>query len=222
MLFAAGFGTRMAPLTNHQPKPMIPVGGRPLIDHALEQVEAYGAGRIVVNLHYLPTRIMEHLAGRPVHFSHEVPDILETGGGLRAALPLLGADPVFTMNTDAVWCGPNPLAHLAAHWNPHTMDALLLCVTADRAIGHAGQGDFVIHESGRAERGPGSIYTGVQILKTDGLDLIEDQSFSLNLVWDRMLSANRLHALSYPGTWCDVGTPDGISKAEEMLAGNHV
>ena len=222
MLFAAGFGTRMAPLTDHRPKPMIPVGGRPLIDHALDQVEAYGPKRIVMNLHYLGEQIVQYLEKRPVRFSHETPDILETGGGLRAALPLLGDAPVFTMNTDAVWRGPNPLAHLAAHWNPDVMDALLLCVPPDQAFGHTGPGDFLVDGSGLAERGPGAIYSGLQIIKTDGLDQIEERVFSLNLLWNRMLAARTLHAVAYPGLWCDVGTPSGLAQAETLLAGTHV
>lgn len=222
MLFAAGFGTRMAPLTDHQPKPLIRVAGRPLVEHALEQVEVYGPKRTVMNLHYLPEQIMTYLQGRQVQFSHEQPEILETGGGLRAALPLLGADPVFTMNTDAVWQGPNPLVHLAEQWNPESMDALLLCVPPDRAIGHVGGGDFMIDDAGQAQRGPGAIYSGVQILKTNRLHDIPDSVFSLNLLWDRMLCDGMLHAVVYPGTWCDVGSPQGIEQAEQLLAGKHV
>lgn len=217
MLFAAGFGTRMGALTATRPKPLIPVAGKPLIDHALDLVSAHGLARTVVNTHYLPDQIEAHLAGRDITLSHEAPDILETGGGLRAALHLLGDGPVFTMNTDAVWSGPNPLAQLATAWNPDEMDALLLCIPPAAAIGHAGQGDFEIDPSGRARRGPGAIYSGLQILKTDALADIPDRAFSLNLLWNRMLEQNRLFATTYPGTWCDVGTPEGIDLAEAML-----
>ena len=131
MLFAAGFGTRMGALTATQPKPMIPVAGRPLIDHALDHVWAYKPQKVVANLHYLPEALEKHLATANIALSLEAPDILETGGGLRAALPLLGPAPVFTMNTDAIWRGPNPLAHLAQAWDPAYMDALLLCIPRD-------------------------------------------------------------------------------------------
>lgn len=222
MLFAAGLGTRMRPLTDMRPKPMIEVAGRPLIDHALDQVRDYGPDTIVANLHYLPDPIVRHLAGSGIGFSREEPEILDTGGGLRAALPMLGEDPVFTMNTDAVWAGPNPLRLLSDAWKPAQMDALLLCVARDRSAGHQGRGDFVIGQDGRAHRGPGAIYSGLQIIRTDGLRNIPERVFSLNRLWDDMLSEGRLYAVLYPGRWCDVGTPDGIALAEEMLEARDV
>lgn len=217
MMFAAGFGTRMGALTAEQPKPLIKVAGKPLIDHALDLARDFGAVRTVVNLHYKPDQLERHLAGRDILLSYEQPDILETGGGLRHALPLMGDGPVFTMNTDAVWRGPNPLTLLAEAWNPAQMDALLLCIPPDHASGHAGKGDFLINAQGRATRGPGLIYSGVQIIKPDGVLNIPQPSFSLNLLWNKMLQADRLFALPYPGKWCDVGRPDGIRLAEAML-----
>lgn len=217
LLFAAGFGTRMGALTAHRPKPLLRVAGKTLLDHALDLVNGYGAARIVVNLHYLPEQIEQHLAGRDILLSHESPDILETGGGLRAALPLLGPGPVFTLNTDAIWRGSNPLCHLAARWSPAKMDALLLCVPAPRAMGHHGAGDFVISADGRAARGPGAIYSGLQIIKPDLLHDIPEKAFSLNLLWDRMLTEGRLFASLYPGRWCDVGRPEGLALAEALL-----
>ncbi|WP_297770462.1 nucleotidyltransferase family protein [uncultured Roseovarius sp.] len=222
MLFAAGFGTRMGALTAHRPKPLIEVAGRPLIDHALARVKEHGAAPVVANLHYLPEMLERHLSGRDVRLSHEAPDILETGGGLRAALPLLGPGPVFTMNTDAVWRGPNPLDQLARLWEPDRMDALLLCVPPARATGHSGTGDFRIGPDLRATRGPGAIYSGVQIIKPDLLPDISEHSFSLNRLWDAMLAEGRLCAVEYPGHWCDVGHPDGIPLAEAMLRANDV
>ncbi len=217
MLFAAGFGTRMGVLTASQPKPMIPVAGKPLIDHALDLVRASGPKRVVANLHYRSEQLISHLQETDVQFSHEVPDILETGGGLRAALPMLGTGSVFTMNTDAVWRGPNPLDLLTAAWRPQEMDALLLCIPPEQAIGHQGNGDFLIRPKGTLTRGPGFVYSGVQIIKTDGLSAIPDKAFSLNLLWDKMLSDRRLYGISYPGQWCDVGRPEGITQAEAML-----
>ncbi|KJS45517.1 nucleotidyltransferase family protein [Roseovarius sp. BRH_c41] len=218
MLFAAGFGTRMGALTATRPKPLIEVAGRPLIDHALDLVTAHGAAPVVANLHYLADQLAQHLAGRAIRFSLESPEILETGGGLRAALPLLGPGPVFTMNTDAVWRGPNPLDHLARLWRPAEMDALLLCIPRAQAVGHSGTGDFQIDPDGRATRGPGSVYSGLQIVKPDLLHTIPERAFSLNRLWDMMLAERRLFAADYPGHWCDVGRPEGIALAESMLA----
>lgn len=222
MLFAAGFGTRMGALTADRPKPLVPVAGKPLIDHALGWVHSFGADRIVANLHYLPDQIEAHLAGTSIRFSHEAPEILETGGGLRAALPLLGDDPVFTMNTDAVWRGPNPLSLLAGQWDQAKMDALLLCIPKAQALGHSGAGDFVMDEDGRVTRGPGLIYSGLQIIRTEGLATIPERAFSLNLLWDDMLRRRRLFAAAYPGQWCDVGQPESISLAERLLEGADV
>ena len=222
MLFAAGFGTRMGDLTKSRPKPLIEVGGKALLDHALDLAKAIAPQQIVVNTHYLAAQIEEHLAAEPVRLSHETPDILETGGGLRQALPLLGEGPVFTLNTDYVWRGPNPLSLLEAAWDPEKMDALLLCIPKESALGHTGQGDFLISSTGQATRGPGLIYAGAQIIKPDGLAAIPEQSFSLNRLWDAMLGQGRLYGLPFPGKWCDVGRPEGILLGEALLKGSDV
>ncbi len=221
MIFAAGFGTRMGALTRDMPKPLIPVAGVPLIDRALRLTGAVTPARIVANLHYRAEQLTDHLTPRGVILSHE-PEILETGGGLRAALPLLGKGPVYTMNPDAIWGGPNPLHLLRAAWNPDQMDALLMCVPVARALGYSGDGDFAASPDGHIQRGPGMVYGGVQILKTDGLATIPEHAFSLNVLWDRMLTKNRLCCVVYPGSWCDVGHPAGIAIAETMLAGDDV
>jgi N-acetyl-alpha-D-muramate 1-phosphate uridylyltransferase len=217
MMFAAGFGTRMKHLTQDQPKPMVKVAGRPLIDHALDLANAIAPDRIVANLHYKPEPLLAHLKGRNVQTIVEEPDILETGGGLRNALPLLGKGPVFTMNTDAIWAGPNPLAMLQDAWNPAIMDALLIGIPTAQAVGHSGTGDFVMDQDGRLTRGPGVIYGGVQIIKTDLLETIPDHAFSLNLLWDKMLTMGRMYGVRYTGKWCDVGHPEGVTLAENML-----
>ena len=222
MLFAAGKGTRMGVLTNNCPKPLISVGGKPLIDHALALVQAAAIPNVVANVHYLPQQITSHLHGTGVRISDESDALLETGGGLRRALPLLGNDPVYTLNPDAVWTGMNPLTQLQAAWRPDDMDGLLLMVEPQDAFGHSGPGDFLQDDGGGLRRGPGLVYTGAQILATDSLAQIPEAAFSLNRVWDLLLQRNRLYGIVHHGGWCDVGSPVGIEKAEAMLkaAGN--
>lgn len=222
MMFAAGFGTRMRHLTKDQPKPMVRVAGRPLIDHALDLANGIAPERIVVNLHYKPDPLLRHLEGRDVQTIVETPDILETGGGLRNALEALGDGPVITMNTDAIWSGPNPLALLQHSWQPEKMDALLITIPLSSAVGYAGTGDFVMAQDGQISRGPGMVYGGVQIIKTELLHSIEEKAFSLNLLWDKMLADGRMYGLEYPGRWCDVGHPEGIALAEDLLKAGDV
>ena len=218
MLFAAGLGTRMAPLTDQMPKPLIPVGGAPLIDHALRQIDTAGIERIVVNLHYKPEMIRAHLAGRKgIVFSDETEERLETGGGLKAALPLLAESPVYTMNTDAVWSGANPLRELSQQWDPRRMAALLLLVHRDRAIGYHGAGDFHIATDGRLRRGGPYLYTGAQIIDTAPVARIADRAFSLNRVWDDIEGEGRLFGMIHHGSFCEVGRPDGIALAEAEM-----
>ncbi len=220
MVFAAGFGTRMGALTAQLPKPLIKVAGKPLIDHALDLAGAAGAAPVVVNLHYLADQLTQHLQRRDVQTSVEAGQILETGGGLRKALPLLGSGPVMTLNSDAIWTGQNPLAQLAAQWDPARMDALLLLLPADKATGHKGRGDFLLSADGRIARAngaPGLTYLGAQILRTEGLALVDQEVFSLNILWDQMIAEGRAYGVLHQGGWCDVGRPEGIAEAEAML-----
>lgn len=218
MLFAAGFGTRMGALTADRPKPLIPVAGRALIDHALDLAEAAGAGPVVVNLHYRGDQIRAHLAGRTVIFSEEA-EILETGGGLRHALGHLGTGPVFTLNSDAVWTGANPLAQLEAGWDAARMDGLLLVAPPGAARGHGPRADFALGPDGRLMRSAtGVVYLGAQILRTEGLAGIGESVFSLNRLWDRMIAEGRLYGVIHQGGWCDVGRPETIAEAEALLA----
>jgi MurNAc alpha-1-phosphate uridylyltransferase len=219
LLFAAGFGTRMGALTAHRPKPLIEVAGRALLDHALALADASEVPLKAVNTHYHSDQIAAHLAPRrDVALSHEAPEILDTGGGLRHALPLLGDGPLYTLNTDAVWTGPNPLDTLAEAWQPERMDALLLLVPPDRARGHAGEGDFRLDPGGRLARGGGLTYTGAQIVAPEAVAAYPPGAFSLNAVWDRIAERGRLFGALHPGGWCDVGHPGGIAEAERMLA----
>lgn len=223
MLFAAGKGTRMGALTADRPKPLIPVAGQALIDHALALAAEADVQPIVINTHYLGGQIAAHLAGRGVTISDESDLLLETGGGLRRALPLLGRSPVMTLNSDAIWTGQNPLSQLASHWDAARMDALLLLAPAGAARGHSGRGDFLMDNQGRLTRAngaPGLVYLGAQILRTDRLGEISDQVFSLNLLWDRLIAAGRVFGLVHQGGWCDVGKPEGIAEAEALLTGS--
>ncbi|PLS22825.1 nucleotidyltransferase family protein [Neptunicoccus cionae] len=222
MIFAAGFGTRMAPLTDQTPKPMIKVDGKPLIDHSLSLLDGFET--IVVNTHYLAGQIETHLAKQPnVTCLREEPEILETGGGLKNALPVLGSDPVVVMNSDAVFVGPNPVPELLARWNPDQMDALLTLVPIEQTIAHEGSGDFTLGEDdtlirrGKNLTAP-YVYSGVQILKTDRLAGISETSFSLNLLWNQMIAERRAFGWVYNGKWVDVGRPSGIQAAEKALA----
>lgn len=219
MIFAAGLGTRMGALTRDRPKPLIEVAGRPLIDQALGFAKAAGARPIVVNVHWQAAMLRAHLAAEPVLIADETARLLETGGGLRAALPLLGAGPVWTINSDSVWRGPNPLAALAQAWDPARMEALLLLVPRGRAAGYAGAGDFAPDPTGRLARGTTHVYTGAQILRTEGLAEVDDAVFSLNRLWDRAAARGGLYGLAYDGDWCDVGRPENLALAEGLLSG---
>lgn len=222
MLFAAGLGTRMGALTADRPKPLISVAGRPLIDRALDIATAAGSHPIVINLHYRGEQLARHLDGRPVSLSWESEEILETGGGLRQALPMLGKGPVATLNPDAVWTGENPLAQLEAAWDEVRMDALLLLAPVKDASGHGSRADFAMDDDGRLARHtgvvPGYVYLGAQILQTDGLFDIPQRVFSLNHLWNRMIAGGRAFGLIHRGGWCDVGRPENIALAEKMLS----
>ncbi|MCU0903857.1 MAG: nucleotidyltransferase family protein [Tabrizicola sp.] len=220
MIFAAGFGTRMGALTRDRPKPLIPVAGRALIDHALDVAVEAEVGRVVVNTHYLAGQMAAHLAGRGVTISHEADRILETGGGLKAALPLLGAGPVAILNSDGIWTGANPLRTLAAAWDPSRMEALLLVLPLDRTRAHGPKGDFRLDAEGRLSRGAGGedhVYIGAQIIDTARVGAEADAVFSLNRIWDQMIAAGTAFGIVHPGDWCDVGHPEGIAEAEALL-----
>lgn len=220
MIFAAGFGTRMGDLTKDRPKPLIPVAGKPLIDRALDLAADAGCSPTVANAHYLADQMEKHLEGTGVRVSREDAEILDTGGGLKQALPLLGEGPVLTLNPDVIWSGPNPLSLLRENWSQTDHGALLLCVPLSRAIGRLGGGDFGVDELGGASRGGDLVFGGAQMIRTEIVAEQPERVFSLNRIWDHLISENRLQVLEYPGHWCDVGRPDGIVLAERMLAGD--
>lgn len=226
MVLAAGLGTRMRPLTEGCPKPLLPLGGRPMIDLVLDHAAAAGVRRAVVNLHYLGDMVRTHLAGRrapEVLFSEELPEILDTGGGVARALPLLGEAPFHVANSDSVWLGPNPLEELARAWEPARMDALLLFVARERARAYVRAGDFFLDAEAGAPRRRGRhgtapyVYSGAQIIAPGAFAGAPEGAFSLNLVWDRLLAEGRLAAVTYSGGWVDVGTPAGLVEAEAAL-----
>ena len=216
LLFAAGKGTRMAPLTDHLPKPLINVAGKPLLDHAYDYAVDARCTHIVINTHYLGDMIRNHVVGRDVLISDEGDLLRETGGGLRHALPLLRQDVVVTLNTDAVWRGPNPVKLLLNQWRPE-MQGLTLVVAKDNVRGHPGAGDFKTDKDGRISRGRDLIYAGAQIIRTDKLAAMTDDVFSMNVIWDQMIAEGGLFGAIYDGQWCDVGQPDSIPLAETML-----
>jgi len=216
MIFAAGFGTRMGAITKSTPKPMLSLNGRPMIDHAIDLLRAAGLNNIVANTHYHHDRIAPHLKDRNVCVVHESPDILDTGGGLRNALPELGNDPVVAVNSDAVWLGENPISALIDHWNDD-MQALLLLVPLSRAHGTGPKGDFSL-EQGEIKRNGPFRYTGAQIIRPDRLAEISMSAFSLNAYWDLLNKEYPLHGLVYKGDWCEAGDPDGLALANRMLA----
>lgn len=219
MIFAAGLGTRMRPLTDLTPKPLIEVAGKTLLDRALTLGRQAGAQPIVVNTHYLGAQVRTHLDGQDIAISDEAGALLDTGGGLRKALPLLGEGPVMTLNPDVVWTGANPLRELLEAWDGDCMDALLAVVPLDRATARKGGGDFSIDGEGRISRQGDFVYAGAQIIRPDLLAEIPETVFSLNRLWDLLNAQGRCHAMVHQGGWCDVGSPDTIPLAETLLNG---
>ena len=229
MVLAAGLGKRMRPLTATRPKPLIEVAGKPLIDHALERLRAAGVYEAVVNVHYLADAVEAHLASRDhglaIRVSDERKRLMETGGGLAKALPLIDADPFVAVNSDNLWIdGPvDSLKLLASGWDEARMDALLLLVPLARAYCHGGRGDFHMDAAGAlARRKPRGVapfvYTGVQILSKRLFDgALPDAPFSANLLWDRAIAAGRCFGAVHQGLWFDIGRPENIRRAEEIL-----
>ena len=220
MVFAAGLGKRMGALTADRPKPLIAVAGKPLIDHALALAQDAGIQKIVVNVHYRADQLIDHLRDQSVVISPELGQILDTGGGLRAALPLLGEGPVMALNSDAIWTGDNPLRQLSAAWDDRKMDALLLLLPINRATGHGPRADFAVAKDRRISRGTGledHVFLGASILNPACLAGISEQVFSLNVPWNRIIAHGRAYGVVYRGGWCDVGTPEGIGLAEALL-----
>lgn len=226
MILAAGMGKRMRPLTASQPKPMVRVAGRPLIDHALDRLEDAGVAKAVVNVHYLADALEAHIVGRAapaVTISDEREELLETGGGMLKALPWL-PDPFFSLNSDNIWLdGPRSAFHdLSNRWNPDEMDALLLVVPHARAVNFSGSGDFHMDPLGRLRRRISGriapfIYTGIQLVSHRLMREAPEGAFSTNLLWNRAIEEGRLFGASFTGQWYEVGTPEAIAPTEAAL-----
>jgi len=228
MVMAAGLGKRMRPLTATRPKPLIEVAGKTLLDHVLDRLKAAGVERVVINVHYLADAVEAHLArqesGLDFAVSDERGQLLETGGGLIKALPLIDADPFLSVNSDNLWVdGPaDALKLLASHWDGDKMDALLLLVPQARAQNHRGQGDFHMDRQGRLRRRQPShvapfVFTGVQMLSKRILRDPPDSAFSTNVFWDRAIAEGRCFGAVHQGLWFDVGTPQAIRATEAAL-----
>jgi MurNAc alpha-1-phosphate uridylyltransferase len=229
MVMAAGLGKRMRPLTATRPKPLVEVAGKTLLDHTLDRLKAAGVRKAVVNVHYLPDALEAHLKNRvqgiEIAISDERAELLETGGGLVHALPLIDSDPFLVVNSDNLWVdGPaDTLRLLASAWDAERMDALLLLVPCARAYCHKGQGDFHMDAGGRLRRRrPGAVapfvFTGLQMVSKRLLEgEMPKGPFSTNLLWDRAIEAGRLYGVAHEGLWFDIGAPPNIRKAEEIL-----
>ena len=228
MVMAAGLGKRMRPLTDSRPKPLVEVAGKPLIDHCLDKLRAAGVTKAVVNVHYLADMLEAHLAevpGLEIAVSDERNLLLETGGGLVQALPLIEADPFLAVNSDNLWTDGegDTIRFLADAWDEERMDCLLLLVPHERAYSHTGSGDFHIEPDGtlrrRAEdeRAP-FIYTGIQIVSHRLFHgEMPPGPFSTNILWDRAIEVGRCFGAVHQGLWFDVGAPANIGVAEEVL-----
>jgi N-acetyl-alpha-D-muramate 1-phosphate uridylyltransferase len=228
MVLAAGLGQRMRPITATLPKPLIKVGGRALIDYSLDRLADAGITRAVVNVHHLADQVEAHVAARrapAIVISDERSALLETGGGLKKARPLLGEEPFLTLNSDSLWVeGSRPnLPRLIEEWDPDRMDILMLVAATATSIGYEGRGDFAMDPHGRLRRRRERevtpfVFAGVSIVKPKLLDNAPDGPFSANLLYDRAIEAERLFGLRLDGEWLHVGDPPSIAAAEERLA----
>jgi N-acetyl-alpha-D-muramate 1-phosphate uridylyltransferase len=227
MVLAAGLGTRMRPLTDRIPKPLVPVSGKPLIDHVLDRLADAGVARAVVNVHYMADQIEQHLAYRTrpqIVISDERGLLLGTGGGVARALPQLGQAPFFHINSDTIWIdGVQPnLARLAETFDPDTMDALLLLAPTAGSIGYTGRGDFAMAADGRLQKRPEQevspfVYAGAAILSPALFTDAPSGDFSLTTLFDHAAAAGRLHGLRLEGLWMHVGTPEAVAAAEAAI-----
>ena len=227
MVLAAGLGLRMRPLTDHMPKPLVRVAGSALLDHALDKLADTDVEQAVVNVHYLPDQIIEHVAGRTrprVTISDEREKVLGTGGGVVKALPLLGDAPFFHLNADTMWIdGVRPnLNRMAEAFDPAQMDILLLMAPTTTSIGYSGRGDYSMLPNGalrrrREQQVVPFVYAGAAILSPSLFVDAPKGEFSLTKIFDRANEQERLFGLRLDGVWMHVGTPDAVQAAEKAF-----
>lgn len=228
MVLAAGLGTRMRPLTNHLPKPLVKVRGKALIDHVIDRLVGAGVELVVVNLHHHGALLKDHLAKRrdvEIRLSDESDRVLGSGGGIFKALSILGDEPFFVHNADSIWVEGygHALARMTERWDGEEMDALLLVAALVNAIGYEGPGDFMMDADGRLSRVPEQrlspfAFPGVQIIHPRFFDGCSEGDFSINPLWDRAIARDRLYGMRLEGVWMHVGTPDALAQTEEYLA----
>lgn len=227
MILAAGLGTRMRPLTDTVPKPLVPVGGKPLINHVLDRLAAIGVKTAVVNVHHFAEQIEQHLKPRrapKIAISDERNGVLGTGGGVVKALPLLGDAPFFHVNSDTLWIDgvKSNLERLADAFDPERMDALLLLAPTATSVGYTGRGDFTMAPDGKLQRRPERdvvpfVYAGIAILAPALFEAAPSGAFSLTQLFDRAIEKERLYGLRLEGVWMHVGTPEAIAAAEKAI-----
>jgi MurNAc alpha-1-phosphate uridylyltransferase len=227
MVLAAGLGLRMRPVTDHLPKPLVKVAGQPLLDHVLDKLAAAGVTEAVVNVHYLPDQIIDHVASRArphVIISDERNHVLGTGGGVVKALPLLGEQPFFHMNSDTMWIDGvrSNLARLAETFDPARMDMLLLMAPTASSIGYGGRGDYAMLPDGalrkrREHQVVPFVYAGAAIMSPSIFKDAPKGEFSLTRMFDAANEQERLFGLRLDGVWMHVGTPDAVDAAEEAF-----
>lgn len=228
MILAAGLGSRMGALTEALPKPLLRIGGRAIIDRVLDRLAEAGVGRAVVNLHHEADLLRRHLSGRrdpSLQFSDESGDLMDTGGGVAKALPLLGAGPFYVINGDVLWFDAigNSLHALAARFTATQMDALLLMQPTVGATGYRGVGDFAMLADGRLRRRPERevvpfIHAGIQILRPELFEDCPKGAFSINRIYDRAEAEGRLFGLRHQGEWMELNRPEGLAAAERALS----
>ena len=230
MIMGAGLGTRMRPLTDDRPKPLVTVGGKTLIDHSIDRLVAAGVTLVVVNLHYKADMLRAHLAKRhdvEILFSDETEQLLDTGGGVVKAMPHFGDRSFFVLNSDSIWIenGTPVLSAMLAAWDAARMDGLLLLADMKTALGYEGTGDFALKPAGHlirardAEQGDAVYaYPGVQIVRPGLFAGAPGGAFSTNIMWDRAIAQDRLSGTVMDGTWIHVGTPEARDEAEATLA----
>lgn len=227
MIMAAGYGNRMRPLTNNVPKPMVKLQGKTLIDHVFDRLLDINMNCTVVNVHYLADELEDHLRTRiqpEIIISDERDILLDTGGGVKKALPFFSDQPFLVHNSDSVWVeGPGSnLRRLLRAWDSDKMDCLMLLALGVTSIGYHGRGDFAMTSKGKLRRRLYNevvpfVFTGVSIVHPRLFADTPEGAFSMNMLWDRAIETDRLYGIRHDGVWMHVGTPEALQEAEEQL-----